>query len=144
MGSLMAGWDSPIIDEKTVAYKRNLSLTKGEIEAYWKAKKKAEEEHLGFITSPSDSIQDNTFGETLKKFERSNSAPLANTKEVFIHQETETGLEKLIKKNGWWTRSNWAFLNEPPTSEGASNTYTSQFHVASLDTLKSNASEETS
>ena len=41
----------------SVANGRNLSLTKGEIEAYWKAKKKAEEEHLGFITSPSDSIQ---------------------------------------------------------------------------------------
>lgn len=36
-----------------------------------------------------------------------------------------------------WTRSNWAFLNEPPPSEGASNTYVTQFHVATGASSKS-------
>ena len=41
----------------SVAYKRNLSLTKEEI-SYWKAKKKAEGEHLSdVISSPSGSTQ---------------------------------------------------------------------------------------
>ncbi|KAK4599796.1 hypothetical protein RGQ29_009725 [Quercus rubra] len=141
MGSLMAGWDSPHQDPKSVAYKRNLSLTKEEI-SYWKAKKKAEGEHLSdVISSPSGSTQESTFGDYGKKFERSNSAPLANIKEGFMHRESETSLEKIIKKNDWWTRSNWAFLNEPPLSEGASNSYTSQFHVASLNTSKSSTGE---
>jgi hypothetical protein len=31
-----------------------------------------------------------------------------------------------------WTRSNWAFLNEPPLEEapGTAHSYTPQFHVA--------------
>jgi len=38
------------------AYKRNLSLTKEEISSYWKAKKKAEEEHgSDILSSPSGS-----------------------------------------------------------------------------------------
>ncbi|KAM3710656.1 hypothetical protein ACJW31_01G046900 [Castanea mollissima] len=143
MGSLMAGWDSPHLDPKSVANKRNLSLTKEEISSYWKAKKKAEEDHLtDILSSPSgSSTQGSAFRDSGKKFERSNSAPLANRKEGLMHMETETSLEKIIKKNGWWTRSNWAFLNEPPLSEGASNTYASQFHVASLNTSKSSTGE---
>nr|XP_023883944.1 uncharacterized protein LOC111996221 [Quercus suber]POE71061.1 hypothetical protein CFP56_57095 [Quercus suber] len=144
MGSLMAGWGSPYQDPKSVAYKRNLSLTKEEISSYWKAKnKEAEGEHRSdILSSPSgSSTQESTFGDSGKKFERSNSAPLANRREGFMHMDTETSLEKIIKKNGWWTRSNWAFLNEPPLSEGASNTYTSQFHVAGLNTSKSSTGE---
>ncbi|XP_050267487.1 uncharacterized protein LOC126712265 [Quercus robur] len=140
MGSLMAGWDSPYQDPKSEAYKRNLSLTKEEISSYWKAKKKAEEEHgSDILSSPSgSSTQESAFGGSGKKFERSNSAPLANRREAF---KTEASLEKMIKKNDWWTRSTWAFLNEPPLSEGASNTYTSQFHVAGLNTSKSSTGE---
>lgn len=31
-----------------------------------------------------------------------------------------------------WRRSNWAFLNEPPETEGSGNSYVSQFHVANM------------
>ena len=33
---------------------------------------------------------------------------------------------------GRWTRSNWAFLNEPPQEDrpGTAHTYTPQFHLA--------------
>ncbi|KAF5468507.1 hypothetical protein F2P56_012652 [Juglans regia] len=139
MGSLMAGWDSRVQDSKSVAYKRNRSSTRGEIDAYWRAKKKAEEEHLRDICIPlSDSIQEIKFEESGKKLERSKSVPEANTKQQgFMDMETEKSLEKLIMKKAWWTRSNWAFLNEPPASEAASNSYTSQFHIASSS--KSNA-----
>ncbi|KAB1220644.1 hypothetical protein CJ030_MR3G009406 [Morella rubra] len=140
MGSLMAGWDSPVRDPKSVALERNRSLTKAEVGAYWRAKKKAGEEHPGDIpSSPDYSIQRSSFGDSVKKYERSNSA--ANTKKGFMEMESEASLVKLITKNGWWTRSNWAFLNEPPVSEGDSNSYTSQFHVAGLATSKSNAGD---
>lgn len=39
----------------SVIRKRNRSLTKEEIDAYWRSKKKTEEEHLKAISSPSDS-----------------------------------------------------------------------------------------
>ncbi|XP_059455658.1 uncharacterized protein LOC132185872 [Corylus avellana] len=136
MGSLMAGWQSPALDPKSAALKRNSSLTRGEIDAYWREKKKVEEEHFGAISEISDGVQESAFVDAGKRFERSNSAPSGNRKEDFKDMKTETSLEKIIKKSGWWTRSNSAFLNEPPLHEGASNTYTSQLHVASLGQSK--------
>lgn len=37
--------------------KRNRSLTKDEIDAYWKSKKKIDEEHLRAISNLSETIQ---------------------------------------------------------------------------------------
>ncbi|KDP38523.1 hypothetical protein JCGZ_04448 [Jatropha curcas] len=137
MGSLMAGWDSPVPDPKSVKYKKNWSFTKEEIEAYWKSKKKIEEEHLKAISSPSGerTHQDDKFG---MKIQRSSSLPGTKTKEGLIDMETEKSLEEFIKKNGWWTRSNWAFLNEPPVLENSSYNYVPQFHIANLATSKDN------
>ncbi|KAK7280671.1 hypothetical protein RJT34_25738 [Clitoria ternatea] len=126
MGSLMAGWGS-----KSATLKRNRSLTKDEIDAYWKSKKKIEEEHLQAISSLSDETVQGSGSknrEPERKFQKSITMPVTRVKDSF----TDTSLEQLIKKNGWWTKSNWAFLNEPPVSEGASNKYAAQFHVANL------------
>ncbi|XAR61748.1 hypothetical protein NMG60_11016255 [Bertholletia excelsa] len=138
MGSLMAGWDSPVPDPRTVKFQRNKSLTKDEIEAYWRSKKKAEEEHLKAITDilTKSSSQEAMFKEPETKLQRSNTHPPSNTKETLrLELDTEASLEKLIK-NGWWTRSNSAFLNEPPViqSDGPAYKYASQFHVANIAT----------
>ncbi|KAJ8772524.1 hypothetical protein K2173_027701 [Erythroxylum novogranatense] len=135
MGSLMAGWDSPVEDPKSVKYKKNWSFTKGEIDAYWNQKKKIQEEHLRAISSPtsSDNSQDIPNEEDgVRTIQRSASAPVSNTRGGFIGgMDNQENLEKLMKKkDGWWTRSNWAFLNEPPVIERSSNTYSSQFHIA--------------
>ncbi|GER42477.1 negative elongation factor D [Striga asiatica] len=110
MGSLMAGWDSPISDPNLVKYRRNKSLTKEEIEAFWKSKRQTEEDHLKDISLLSP-----------------------RSKKILLEEggESEAGLDKIIRKNGWWVSSNWAFLNEPPViaSEGGSQRYASQFHV---------------
>ncbi|XVF36085.1 hypothetical protein REPUB_Repub19eG0027900 [Reevesia pubescens] len=135
MGSLMAGWDSPVSDPTSVIRKRNRSLTKEEIEAYWRSKKKIEEEHLKAIFSPSDSrskLETPIFEDYERKYMRSSSMPLPNTKQGFLDIDTETSLENVIKKNGWWTRSNWAFLNEPPVLDRPTNSYKPQFHIANL------------
>ncbi|RVX15080.1 hypothetical protein CK203_007953 [Vitis vinifera] len=175
MGSLMAGWDSHVRDPKAgnltipspitllslyfrvvsnewkchaETYQRNRSFTKGEIDAYWRTKKKIEEEHLKAISDTSDGSQESTFKEESAgiKLQRSSSLPLANTKERFMENIIETGtdLEKLLQKNGWWTRSNWAYLNEPPVigPEGASHKFAAQFHVAGLSASKANPRAE--
>ncbi|XP_050213030.1 uncharacterized protein LOC126664598 [Mercurialis annua] len=134
MGSLMAGWDSHALNSKSVKYRKNWSFTKEEIEAYWKLKKKVEEDHLKSISSPSDSYQDGGHvddSDTIK-LKRSSSLPDSKT------MKADKRLEELITKNGWWTRSNSAFLNEPPVLERASNTYASQFHIANAAASKVN------
>ncbi|KAK9220310.1 hypothetical protein WN943_008960 [Citrus x changshan-huyou] len=146
MGSLMAGWDSPTSDPKLQKIKRNQSLTKDEIEAYWRAKKKTEEEHLKAVSSPSDSVQKqeiSTNNESEIKYQRSNSLPMATTKTGLMEVDEETSLEKFIKKQGWWTRSTSAFLNEPPVLEGGSKSYAAQFHVANLAAASSKSDADT-
>ncbi|MED6118409.1 hypothetical protein PIB30_002115 [Stylosanthes scabra] len=109
MGSLMAGWDSPTLDPKSETRKRNKSLTKEEISAYWRTKKKIEQEHLTSVLSVKKAMDKDDV--------------------------TTLDLEHHINKNDcdWWTKSSWAFLNEPPEMEPASkNKYASQFHVANL------------
>ncbi|RRT50702.1 hypothetical protein BHM03_00040877 [Ensete ventricosum] len=56
MGSLMAGWSSPFQDPKHVKVQRNRSLTRGEIDAYWK-EKKSKEEYMGAVNGLVDSNQ---------------------------------------------------------------------------------------
>ncbi|KAK4722961.1 hypothetical protein R3W88_013194 [Solanum pinnatisectum] len=128
MGSLMAGWDSPVSDPQAMKFRQNKSLTKEEIDAYWRSKKLIEEEHKKYIStlSPRSQNQANiVFEEATKTAEES----LSNL-------ENQESLDQLIKKNGWWISSNWAHLNEPPVKvpEGADYKYVSQFHVASMAT----------
>ncbi|XP_052189543.1 uncharacterized protein LOC127799503 [Diospyros lotus] len=143
MGSLMAGWDSHVPDPRIVKLERNKSVTKDEIEAYWKSKKKAEDEHLRAISDvllKRNLQQQNILNETGGgKFQRSNSLPLARTKQgMGLHLETEIGqdhdsFDNIIAKSGWWTRSNSAFLNEPPVlAPEGSHKYVSQFHIANM------------
>lgn len=44
--------------------------------------------------------------------------------------------ESPSKSRDWWTRSSWAFLNEPPQEEpnGRAQSYAPQFHVARIAT----------
>ncbi|CAN0905879.1 hypothetical protein LINGRAHAP2_LOCUS23912 [Linum grandiflorum] len=129
MGSLMAGWDSPVSDPKSAKYKRNMSLTKEEIDAYWNLKKKIHEEHLQAV-SPRSHVQDSRSPWETDEVEGGS-----------LPKEERESLEKLMKKKeeeeevakGWWKRSNWAFLNEPPVVEQASNTYAAQYHIATAN-----------
>ncbi|KAI4316828.1 hypothetical protein L6164_024768 [Bauhinia variegata] len=132
MGSLMAGWDSRTLDPKSVRLQRNRSLTKEEIDAFWKSKKKKEEEHLRAISTLSETLQASKYQEPENKFNKSSAINLTHTKENSVGMNLDTSLEEFIKKNGWWTKSSWAFLNEPPVIEAASNKYAAQFHVANL------------
>ncbi|XP_074321500.1 uncharacterized protein LOC141658451 [Silene latifolia] len=137
MGSLMAGWDSPSIDSKHETLMRNKSQTIERIEEYWKLRKRTEDEHLNAI-SPRTS---ETVGEVAnKEYKRSNSLPIVDskrgkikpTKEVDVNVDVDAA--ELMRRKCWWTRSNWAFLNEPPVieSEVPRYKYASQHHVATL------------
>ncbi|KAK1389334.1 DNA polymerase epsilon catalytic [Heracleum sosnowskyi] len=110
MGSLMAGWSSTVQDPTAaVIYRRNHSLTREDIDTYWKSKKLKEEEPIEIASEET--------GRAEKSYQRSSSVPLSTTKERFLDtgsDDNEGSSEKLILKSGWWMRSNSAFLNEPP------------------------------
>ncbi|KAL5725094.1 hypothetical protein ACHQM5_008275 [Ranunculus cassubicifolius] len=117
MGSLMAGWDSPNLDPKTVRVERNRSFTKEEIENFWESHNK-----------PTDQQLHMNDGEALKQ-------QISFDMPHFVFQEIKCpiDLEKTRKTSDWWTRSNSAFLNEPPSEEilkSAGSNYSAQFHVA--------------
>ncbi|KAJ4739663.1 DNA polymerase epsilon catalytic subunit A [Rhynchospora pubera] len=89
MGSLMAGWDSPIMDEHT-ARSSDAVLSRSHNDV-WSVVTPTTNQSPDEITSNS-----NTSGD-------------------------------------WWTRSSWAFLNEPPRDEThTAHKYTAQFHVAQI------------
>ncbi|KNA13174.1 hypothetical protein SOVF_118950 [Spinacia oleracea] len=132
MGSLMAGWDCLAQDPKYVKLMRNKSLTKNGIEDYWKLKKKTEDEHLKAI---SPDLQERLFEECgSNELKRTNSLPIIGRKSGKLMLGKESDADPQHLKNGWWTRSNWAFLNEPPVIQGEvpNYKYASQYHIATL------------
>ncbi|KAL0366099.1 UNVERIFIED_CONTAM: hypothetical protein Sradi_3500000 [Sesamum radiatum] len=132
----MAGWDSPVPHPNIEKYRRTKSLTKEEIEAFWKSKKLKEEEHLRDISLLSPRTQKSIFEEAGGGIRRNEEGATATTADTLPATETERNksLEKLIQKNGWWISSNWAFLNEPPViaTDGTRHKYASQFHVGNM------------
>ncbi|CAH8385540.1 unnamed protein product [Eruca vesicaria subsp. sativa] len=110
MGSLMSGWDSPTKDPNSV--RRCKSLTREEIDAFWKTKKKTEEEHVQAVSKlVAQEVAENQGQE---------------------EKSVEDAYENQSRKSGWWRRSNWAFLNEPREEEGRPNNYVPQFQVAHI------------
>lgn len=125
MGSLMAGWASPVLGTKQASLARKTSFTREEIETYWKAKRDLEEEHsraaaeLAMQIKPQESP--NTVAEETTVEPNASESP-----------SVEEELEKVGSYKDWWTKSSWAFLNEPPIKrlEAANYKYTSQHQVA--------------
>uniref|UniRef100_A0A453MBX7 Uncharacterized protein n=1 Tax=Aegilops tauschii subsp. strangulata TaxID=200361 RepID=A0A453MBX7_AEGTS len=124
MGSLMAGWDSPVLGDDTKArVMRNRSLTKEEVEAFWRQRGKPAREDGGGETLAVDVTS--LFASPGRPMEKS---PLGSSQRSRspASSPVAAGHEEM------WTRSNWAFLNEPPHEErpGTAHSYTPQFHVA--------------
>nr|CAD1816809.1 unnamed protein product [Ananas comosus var. bracteatus] len=132
MGSLMAGWASPVLDEHKVRARRNRSLTREDIETFRKLQGKndtEEDEQEGQLSPAVASPKKPQVKDALvlKK-----SVHLVQINDQL--EEVEGGKPDIT--GDWWTRSNWAFLNEPPRDEvnDSAQKYTAQFHVAQLAT----------
>ncbi|GAB2220929.1 hypothetical protein Droror1_Dr00012090 [Drosera rotundifolia] len=88
-----------------------------------------------------------------RQYVRSNSLP-ASIRQVVPqendhdheqgHKHELDDLKNKIKKNCWWTRSNWKFQNEPLVIEGEQPRYkyASQYHVANRRSSLDNGSRK--
>ncbi|KAH8975305.1 hypothetical protein BDL97_01G149200 [Sphagnum fallax] len=120
MGSLMAGWSSNPLDAESAMNRSKSSLTNEEIEAFWRSREKAMEEHLKDAAAQKVADQAESSG--------TGSAPIPIQGEQVVVEESNL---PIAASPDWWTRSNWAFLNEPPESHtDARHKYTPQFDVA--------------
>lgn len=152
MGSLMGGWDSPTSNSGKGKFGRNKSLTNEEIETFWKIKHQNEEEHLQAVaegqaqecsTHNTINVSEATLtrgatdlkvaGKRPTGLDTSRSFPAYHTTTVAAESQiTKDDLHNLKNAKAWWTRSNSAFLNEPPViaTEGSARKYAAQYHVS--------------
>ncbi|KAM3231325.1 hypothetical protein ACQJBY_061475 [Aegilops geniculata] len=116
MGSLMAGWSSHALDDNLKArFMRNRSLTKEDVEAFWRQHKKPAPEdsfdggEIVVASSPRGSPRSTPRPSTLSHVR---SSPPAMTSSVDGDGDGEAAASPSASRD-WWTRSSWAFLNEP-------------------------------
>ncbi|CAL4928180.1 unnamed protein product [Urochloa decumbens] len=143
MGSLMSGWSSSVLSDKEVRLMRNRSLTKDEVEAFWRKHggrpaEKGEETRIplaarqlkvmrsmpplrGGIRSDDDPCGGRQNRHLFPRSEPSSPAATATRGErCFVFPENaDDDVDTSSTSRGWWTRSSWAFLNEPPPKEEA-------------------------
>lgn len=122
----MAGWNSTALNNKK-GFERKSSFTKEEIVEFWNKHKQAEQEHLQAATLLATELK-LAHQDTFSKVDGSTSEEVDGDAATSIEEE----LEKSDSFKDWWTKSSWAFLNEPAMKrmEAAHYKYLAQFHVA--------------
>ncbi|KAG6546839.1 hypothetical protein Mapa_011692 [Marchantia paleacea] len=135
MGSLMAGWSTTPPCAKKVFKRTTSSLTRDEVNRYWRSKRTQSREHLeeahraaALARSRSFMIDANLSEEAEDYFPDMNSdgGSLSGSQPT-TPTANERGDEN--SKNCWWRRSNFAFLNEPPLHEEKHYSYVSQYDI---------------
>ncbi|KAG6553304.1 hypothetical protein Mapa_005038 [Marchantia paleacea] len=122
MGSLMAGWQTNRCDAQAALKRTTSSMTKTEVERFWRSKRNAIKRHLRFIEAQQDAEElDQRSSNSSGSYTDSTSPPSTPTASSLPNA--------LSGRQAWWTKSNWAFLNEPPILENKKNRYTPQFDV---------------
>uniref|UniRef100_A0ACD5XAM7 Uncharacterized protein n=1 Tax=Avena sativa TaxID=4498 RepID=A0ACD5XAM7_AVESA len=122
MGSLMAGWSSHELDDHhKVRFMRNRSLTKEEVEAFWRHQKKpAAEVHnaggeIAVVASPP--LASSPRQESPSSLRPSTLSHVRSSPPEIITRTDGDGGDAAASPStsrDWWSRSSWAFLNEAP------------------------------
>ncbi|CAM0877518.1 unnamed protein product [Alopecurus aequalis] len=120
MGSLMAGWSSHALDDHhKVRFTRNRSLTKKDVEAFWRQRQKpAELDSSGevvVVTTPPLASSPREIPRSLRPSVLSHvrSSPTEVTR---ADADGDAAASPSTSRD-WWSRSSWAFLNEPAPAE---------------------------
>ncbi|KAL4186611.1 hypothetical protein AMTRI_Chr09g34800 [Amborella trichopoda] len=95
-----------------------VSITRAEIERFWRRKRMLEEEHLMAAMKAAARIKARTLmEEEYKHFEESLDSMINNNP------------KQVVGIKDWWTRSRFAYLNQPPLQymDPPKNSYVPQF-----------------
>ncbi|BBN04268.1 hypothetical protein MPTK1_3g03170 [Marchantia polymorpha subsp. ruderalis] len=132
MGSLMAGWKTPSSGQSMK--RSHSSLTKNDIEKFWRVKQSTFRRHLRqaqkdafmarSITIAEDAASES--GLTGSDHGESDDEVTATTPSSRKSSTSDTKID-------WWTKSRWAFLNEPPIIGKKHDRYTAQFHLEGMN-----------
>ncbi|XP_051230326.1 uncharacterized protein [Lolium perenne] len=118
MGSLMAGWSSHVLqDDNKVGFMRNRSLTKEEVKAFWRQHKKPEVDNDGGtveVTPPP--LASSPHPESPRSLRPSTLSHVRSSPPEMTRTDggDTDAADSPSTSRDWWTRSSWAFLNEPP------------------------------
>jgi aspartate oxidase len=111
MGSLMAGWKG---ENQLKREGRQRSLTKDEIDNFWKSKNKERDEHASHL-------------EELMKEQASVIREAALSELPAEARENMSESDKQEHVKDWWRRSQMAYLNEVPAPYKRGGNYKAQF-----------------
>ncbi|KAH7331947.1 hypothetical protein KP509_20G059700 [Ceratopteris richardii] len=131
MGSLMSGWNSPRRKTKLGEPVISTSPTVSQIEEFWRKRKISEQDHLEAAANAATDAQPSPKEGTIMGSPTSDiiSTDLSRS----VSSVTDEDLEASSSFKDWWTKSNWAYLNEPAVKEDTSQKhYTAQFQVANI------------
>ncbi|BBN07666.1 hypothetical protein MPTK1_4g05460 [Marchantia polymorpha subsp. ruderalis] len=138
MGSLTAGWSTNPPCEKKVLKRSTSSMTRSQVNRYWRAKRSLNKEHL------EEAHRAASIARTRSLFSEITEE---NSEEYYPDMQSEGGSvggstsgstpttprrydrEEESNKPGWWRKSNWAFLNEPPLHEEKHYSYAPQYEI---------------
>lgn len=126
MGSLLPGWSTSPSNADKAMKRSSSSLTKEEVEKFWKTKRLLVQEHL------EEANKDAAISPRTR-------IARAISDEIEAQQRSAEpgGISmSLPEASSWWTKSKWAFLNDPPTVDIKQSKYVPQFDVASLGQLQ--------
>ncbi|KAG6543339.1 hypothetical protein Mapa_015253 [Marchantia paleacea] len=129
MGSLMPGWQTNRPDVKQALKRSKSSLTKDDIDKFWRIKQNSIRKHLQQAQRDAILARSITIPEDVTS-ESGLTCTDSTTSTSFASTPTSTApINSPEGKMDWWTRSHWAFLNEPPVSEHRQNRYTAQYDI---------------
>lgn len=133
MGSLMAGWSTSPSRSADAMKRSSSSLTKEEVERFWRSKKLLVQEHL-------DEAHKDAAVSPRMRIARQMTEDMDAQQKLNEAEGVSLSLPD-ISSRAWWTKSKWAFLNDPPTIEVKQTKYVAQFDVAALGQLQTDSTE---
>jgi hypothetical protein len=127
MGSLLPGWSTSPSAEQAMK-RSNSSMTKEEVEKFWKTKRLQVQEHL------EEAHKDAALSPRMR-IARAMSDEIEAQQKLAEADYLGMSLPEVNSK-AWWTKSKWAFLNDPPVVDSKHARYVPQFDVATLGQLQ--------